>query len=706
MPSPIRRRTVLKSLLLAAPVLDACGSDDDGYDSSAAATVFPQSLASGDPRPDSVVLWTRLADAAAADRTLRVQVATDAAFQKLVVDKAELPVRAVNNGCVKVKVTGLLPGTTYHFRFLYATGGRTLATRPGRTKTAPLPGIDLPVRFAVVNCQDYIGRYWNSLQVLAGQAGGAADLDFVVALGDYVYETTGDPTFQSAGGTRSIVFSDPPPPVRAGQTFSAARSLGNYRELYQVYRADLVLQRVHEMFPFIVTWDDHEFSDDCHADVATYTDGRVDETDAERRRNAEQAFFEFMPVDDGSPGPTIEVDRATQLFPNTHLFRSFTFGKHLELLMTDYRSFRPDHLIPEDAFPGTVVLDAPTVAAANAAAALSTDTFAYVDIDAAAFAPQKAALVAAVTSLYAAEGIEPAAAAARAAAVVTGNLALIYVNAILASIPGATLIPTEGTPRGVAYVHLGKQALFARLGARYLVIKPLFDLFAAVRYAANPASQDAFGVAQESYLLQQLAAATTTWKVVASSTSMTSMTFNLQSISGIPPALANTFYLNLDQWDGFPNKREQLLAAFAQLGNVAVISGDIHAGFVSAGGPNGTVPLLTAPAVSSQALVEELSGEVAAIAQANGIAPAVAQVLVANAEALLRAGNPAIVDIMARQHGFMVFEAGAAGARVTYHLIAASEVTTNYAGRQAELAGKVTQRAFLLAGGTITSAPV
>jgi hypothetical protein len=71
----------------------------------------------------------------------------------------------------------------------------------------------------------------------------------------------------------------------------AARSLDNYRELYRTYRSDPELQRVHELYPFIVVWDDHEYSDDCWGAHATYSDGARTELDVERRRNAERAFL-------------------------------------------------------------------------------------------------------------------------------------------------------------------------------------------------------------------------------------------------------------------------------------------------------------------------------------------------------------------------------------------------------------------------------
>jgi len=141
----------------------------------------------------------------------------------------------------------------------------------------------------------------------------------------------------------------------ASAPYQAAQSLSNYRDLYRLYRSDADLQAVHELFPIIAIQDDHEFSDDCHADVATYTDGRMDETETPRRLAADQAWFEYMPVD-LSQAPTSDWD-ATQQFPDElRYYRNFEFGRHLDLVLTDLRRYRPDHLVPEDAFPGSVFL--------------------------------------------------------------------------------------------------------------------------------------------------------------------------------------------------------------------------------------------------------------------------------------------------------------------------------------------------------------
>jgi alkaline phosphatase D len=114
---------------------------------------------------------------------------------------------------------------------------------------------------------------------------------------------------------------------------------------------------MHPRFAFVNIWDDHEYSDDCHGATATYFDGKRNEEDVPRRRNAEHVFFEYIGVDDESL-PSGQVDLSSKpLYPDSRIYRDLRYGKHLHLILTDSRTFRPDHLIPEDAFPGTIAVD-------------------------------------------------------------------------------------------------------------------------------------------------------------------------------------------------------------------------------------------------------------------------------------------------------------------------------------------------------------
>ena len=318
---PFPRRRFLELTLVSAGTLLgplACGSSDESVRSLDPAQVFPQSLASGDPRPTSVILWTRVVDREHADSDLQLtlELALDATFtQRVSLDGAasrQLLARAAFDHCVKTRVEGLTPATEYYYRFSYERDGARATTRAGRTKTAPSEDADASVRFAVVSCQDYAGKYFHSYRMLA-----TLDLDVIVHLGDYVYETTADPSFQVADAERQVSFGKPEEALSLGSgsgAYQAAQSLDNYRDLYRLYRSDPDLQAVHERFPMIAIQDDHEFSDDCHGAVSTYEDGRVDETNTKRRLAADQAWFEFMPVDLSEP-PTQDWNGA-QPFPD------------------------------------------------------------------------------------------------------------------------------------------------------------------------------------------------------------------------------------------------------------------------------------------------------------------------------------------------------------------------------------------------------
>lgn len=367
------RRDFLKTVVVTAGTVGSAGSlVGCGGDSSDSVSIvqptstdtngvtFPQSVASGDPRSGSIVLWTRVEDfGGSTNLSVAVQVAEDSAFEKIIAQQI-LSATDAHDYCVKAKVTNLTSGTTYYYRFIYSG----TASKTGRFKTSPSNSVSQPVKLAYVSCQDFTNGYYNTLLKLLET--GNDDIDFVVHLGDYIYETTGDPSFQS--NVRSVTFTDTAGAIERtaadGSTvFYAAKSVSNYRDLYKTYRGDQLLKELHEKFAFIVIWDDHEFSDDCWQDTANYFGGTVEEKDTDRRKNAEQAFFEYMPIDmdltDGGllANGQVDVNRDDLFSGNTSIYRSFRYGSMLNLMMTDFRSFRPDHVIPEDGYPGTIVMD-------------------------------------------------------------------------------------------------------------------------------------------------------------------------------------------------------------------------------------------------------------------------------------------------------------------------------------------------------------
>jgi alkaline phosphatase D len=717
----LHRRTILQSVVAVAATTAFGCSDEETTEQQAAESrkFFPQSVASGDPRPDSVVVWTRAVDSEhehAEDTTVTLEVSKDENFGSLVLKQDGLKALAAHDNAIKVKVTNLEAKTRYYYRFIFEHDGERYVSAVGRTKTAPAAGDDVPVKFVFASCQDYVGRYYNAWSRLLQLD---EDVDFIVFLGDYIYETTGDPAFQSANTLRDVKFTDEPGAIvqKSGIfQYLAASALSNYRDIYKNLRADPVMQKVHERYPFIVMWDDHEFSDDCWQSNATYEDGKKDEKQDQRKVNAETAFFEYIPFDVvGTAGEgAIDVDSEPK-FPNTRIYRDFEFGKHVKLIVTDYRTYRPDHLIAEDAYPGGVAMDKNVLAGTIAglpfpqavkdqiSAQFANDLFAYVNIDDAAYAQHKGVLTGAYVAQAQQAGLTQAEAGAKAAAFVKGNLALAYVNQVLAGAGYPQLaIPAAGKDRGMAFLHMGKVGLFDIRGSRYVVVKDTYDLYAAYRYAATAkASENALGATQEAWFLDK-AKATNTWKIIVSSVSMTALIWDLRQKMDIPDAtLRQRFYFNADQWDGFPTKKQELLGTLraANVSNALFISGDIHASYASV---ESGIPTLTAPAISS-GTVKELAGNAVLAA---GFAPGspLYGYVVAELDKTLKEGNPGLVYSNSDAHGFVVLEVKADEALATFHLIPSTEVSKDYSLKPAEeLTAKATSQRLRVKNGAITA---
>ncbi|MSP72417.1 MAG: hypothetical protein EXR76_09610 [Myxococcales bacterium] len=348
MMGPMHRRAFLETsarlfvVTAVAAGLPACGDEtapaaEPVYDGDAR-LVFPQGLASGDPTPDSVVLWTRVEPKNVADAPPEIEVSYEVASDpdfRSVVAEGKVVVEAASDHTLRLEVNGLLPYRHYFYRFV-ALGARTDA---GRTKTAPLPDEDVAVRFAFASCQDFNGRYFHGWETMANDDA-VAPIDFVLFLGDYIYETAADPRFQDEVPGRSITIADGLV-IDPESGAKAALTLSDYRSLYKQYRSDEHLRRAHALFPFVCIWDDHEFADDSWQDHATHFNELMgDEKDSSRRSAANRAWFEFL--------PSRAVYREGADFPgDLRIYRSLRFGKHVDLLLTDQRSYRDDHLVPE-----------------------------------------------------------------------------------------------------------------------------------------------------------------------------------------------------------------------------------------------------------------------------------------------------------------------------------------------------------------------
>jgi alkaline phosphatase D len=273
--------------------------------------LFALGVASGDPTPDGIVLWTRLAPSPLADLggmpdesvSVRWQVASDPDFTVLVADGV-VPTSSAVAHSVHIDVKRLASGQTYWYRF--TTGGQVSPV--GRTRTAPAVGAAVEqLDLAFATCQHYEHGYYTPWSHVA-----ADEPDLVVFLGDYIYE----------GGISS---------TRPRRHNSAEiTTLDAYRKRYGLYKSDLRLQAAHAAAPWLVTWDDHEVENNYAGlvpqdvvDTATF---------AARRAAAYQAYWEHQPI------RAEPVDEGASL----PLHRSVTWGTLAEFLVLDGRQYRSD----------------------------------------------------------------------------------------------------------------------------------------------------------------------------------------------------------------------------------------------------------------------------------------------------------------------------------------------------------------------------
>jgi alkaline phosphatase D len=271
---------------------------------------FTLGVASGDPAPDGVVLWTRLAPdplqgggMPRENMTVEWQVASDEHLNR-VVKRGRATATADLAHSVHVEVSGLQPDRWYWYQFQSGTHTSPI----GRTRTAPDPRRPLDkLSFAFASCQHYETGYFTAYQRMAEE-----DLDLVVHLGDYIYEGPGqDGRVRRHNGAEIT-------------------SLSDYRNRYALYRLDPELQHVHALFPWIVTWDDHEVDNNYANDKAE--DGAPREQFLERRANAYQAYYEHMPLRRAS------LPRGSSLL----LYRRLAFGDLAEFSVLDTRQYRTD----------------------------------------------------------------------------------------------------------------------------------------------------------------------------------------------------------------------------------------------------------------------------------------------------------------------------------------------------------------------------
>ena len=326
-----RRRFLIGAAAAAAAITTGCASDgSDGsaptggtsttlapVDAAAAARpeglddpVFTLGVASGDPTPEAVILWTRLAPDPVADDGLGgmpaddVEVAWDLAldegFEQLVRSET-VTATAADGHAIHVDATGLAPATTYWYRFRLGDETSTV----GRTQTLPDGS---PDRFAlaVVNCQMMETGYYAAYRHLQDE-----EVDLVVHLGDYIYEY--------AGGTAGF-----DPEQRRSAPDRGLVSLADFRIRYASYKLDEDLAGAHARFPFVATWDDHEVVNNYMGDTAP-GDATVQRVQ-ERKAAAYRAWWEHLPV---RLDPPVGSDLA--------VYRGFDIGDLARLVVLDER---------------------------------------------------------------------------------------------------------------------------------------------------------------------------------------------------------------------------------------------------------------------------------------------------------------------------------------------------------------------------------
>jgi len=294
---------------------------------------FTLGVASGDPTPDGVVLWTRLApqplfDGGMPRLPLEVswQVAEDEGFKKVVRSGTTTATPEWAHS-VHVEVDGLAPGRWYFYQF--ESCGEVSPT--GRTRTLPAADAVAPaLRFAFASCQHFEQGYFTAYEHMLKE-----DLDLVVHLGDYIYESGG-----RDGKSRKHVGGE-------------LSSLRDYRNRYAQYRGDPDLQAMHAAAPWIVTWDDHEVANNY---AGTYSErDDVDPADfLKQRARAYKAYYEHMPL------------RRSSLphGPDMPLYRRIAYGQLADFYVLDTRQYRTDqpcgdnfkHPCPESYDPEATIL--------------------------------------------------------------------------------------------------------------------------------------------------------------------------------------------------------------------------------------------------------------------------------------------------------------------------------------------------------------
>jgi alkaline phosphatase D len=267
---------------------------------------FYHGVASGDPMPNKVIIWTRVTPDTISSIPVSIswQMATDTGMTSIV-QAGKLTTSNSADYTVKVDVTGLIANTWYYYEFSY--NGKK--SPRGRTRTAPNNNAD-SLRFAIVSCANLEAGFFNAYKVLLNRG----DFDAVVCLGDYIYE------YETGGYSPNATAN------RKWLPSNEILSLSDYRERYSTYHLDEDLRKLHQQFPFITIWDDHEFANDAWMNGAENHTPATEGPFAVRKANAKQAYFEWLPI-----------RQQTGVADPYQIFRKLTYGNLVDFIMLDTR---------------------------------------------------------------------------------------------------------------------------------------------------------------------------------------------------------------------------------------------------------------------------------------------------------------------------------------------------------------------------------
>src|SRR5437764_10132864 len=321
--------------------------------------LYPEGVASGDPDPNSVILWTRRRFEDGQRHVLSLEVSEDEAFRR-VVAQARAPVAAAADWTTRVLVGGLKPARTWWYRFTDADGN---GSRIGRTITAPLDSDPRAVNFAFVSCQDVNEGKLNAYRRMIFEDERAApenQLGFVLHLGDFIYEVVEYPDEVKTRYDRTIYEVARIPDGGKVGNFHFPLTVDGYRAVYKGYLADPDLQDARARWPFVAMWDNHEFSWLGWQSIVKAPG--FEQPGQSVKIAANQAWFEYLPSRVAAPSGSLErfdppavknvpIDKfdanGLGTEPNNLIainslkgYRALRYGRHLDMIMTDQHSYR------------------------------------------------------------------------------------------------------------------------------------------------------------------------------------------------------------------------------------------------------------------------------------------------------------------------------------------------------------------------------